>query len=200
VLEVVVVRTRGIVPLVVGALLLAALTACGGDVGDATTDTTAGTSTTTIEATTTTAGGSTTTTAGGQALAERPPIDEEGPSGSGCTPGDADVLPDGWWYGRLVVPPGEGLDFDLACYYVGAAAEAIAAERGDEVSNDYYVVDDNPAVRPLTIASGATASCVQLETTLEMVDCTPPDVDGEWALWIRVVDGEVDRMVEQYAP
>jgi hypothetical protein len=33
-----------------------------------------------------------------------------------------------------------------------------------------------------------------------MVDCTPAEVTGDWAVWLRVQGGEVDRLVEQYAP
>lgn len=195
------VRRTALVLVTAAAVL--AVTACGDDDTAATT-TTAESSTTTAGETTTTAGettttaAETTTTAGGE-LGDEPPFHDDGPSGSGCEPG-RDELPDGWWYGDLIVPPGVGLSFDLACYYVGPAAEAAAAERGDEVTNDYYVVNDNATERTITIADGATASCVEMGTAVEMVDCTPPDVAGDWNVWIRVVGGEVDRMVEQYAP
>ena len=190
---------RHMAVLLLGPMLAFGLAACGDD-DDTTTTTTAGGSTTQPDdtASTTTASDETTTTSG-EALGEEPPIHDDGPSGSGCEPGDGD-LPDGWWYGDLIIPPGEGLSFDLACYYVGAAAEAEAASRGDEVNNDYYVVNDNPTERSITIAAGATASCVDLGAQALMVDCTPPDVAGDWNVWIRVVGGQVTRMVEQYAP
>jgi hypothetical protein len=168
-------------------VLLVAVAGCGGDDEPLTTSTT------------TTAGATTTTAAAGDALGEEPPFHDDGPSGSGCTPG-SDELPDGWWYGQLIRADGQNTLFDLACYYTGPAAEAEAARRGEEVDNDHYVVDDNPADRAVTIAEDATASCVELGAGLQMADCTPDDVAGDWNVWIRVVDGEVDRLVEQYAP
>jgi hypothetical protein len=120
-------------------------------------------------------------------------------SGSGCRPG-GDALPDGWWYGYLDGPVGTDLTFDLACYYIGAAAEAEAASRGDEVNDDYYVVNDNPLLRTVPVADETTASCVDLASDLEEVACTPADVAGPWAVWLRVQDGEVNRIWEQYAP
>jgi hypothetical protein len=189
---------RAHVATAMGALLLVvAVAACGDDDGEVGSTTTVAADTTTT--TTTAAEGSTTTTVTGTDLGDEPAFHDDGPSGSGCTAG-TDELPDGWWYGDLIVPPGEGLAFDLACYYVGPAAEAEAASRGEEVNNDYYVVDDNPVDRSITIAAGATASCVDLSGSLMMVDCTPPDVAGDWNVWIRVVGGQVDRIVEQYAP
>jgi hypothetical protein len=179
---------------VLGLLLTAA---CGDDEDGAdTTTSTTGSTTVPPEATTTTTEGTTTTVV---VLAEDPPLDEDGPSGSGCAPGSGD-LPDGWWYGRVDGPVGDDISFDLACYYVGAAAEAEAASRGDEVNNDYYVVNDSPQVRTLPVADAATASCVALGAGLEMVDCSAGDVVGDWAVWLRVQGGEVDRLVEQYAP
>lgn len=106
---------------------------------------------------------------------------------------------DGWWYGTVATST-DAMDFDLACYHTGASAEAEAASRGDEVTNDYYVVDDNPSRRDLPASGEATASCVELGDELQMVDGDPADVTGEWAVWIRVVGGVVDRIVEQCAP
>jgi hypothetical protein len=184
---------------VVAVALTLATAACGDDDESATTSTTEAPTTTADDTTSTTAAEGTTTTAAESELGDQPTFRDDGPSGSGCEPGE-DELPDGWWYGDLIVPPGVGLSFDLACYYTGAAAEAEAASRGDEVTNDYYVVDDNDLERMLAIAEGATASCVDPAAQIQLVDCTPPDVAGDWNVWVRVVDGAVDRMIEQYAP
>ena len=165
----------------------------GDEVAEATTTTAPADTTTTIPPADTT-----TTTA--EALGDEPPFHDDGASGNGCTPGDGAGLPDGWWYGSVVGAPDAEVDFDLACYYVGAAAEEIASERGDEVNNDYYVVNDNETVRTLSVDPDASATCVDLTGSLSMVDCPPSDVDGEWAVWLRVQDGAVDRIVEQYAP
>lgn len=195
--------------------LLAVLVATGwlggcGDDGDAT-------GTTTTAEVATTAGDTTSTpptevpgttaapTTAPVDLGDAPPFHDDRASGSGCTPGTG-PLPDGWWY---TTPPltfdavAGAYTFDLACYYVGAAAEAEAARRGDEVNNDYYVVNDNPTLRTLPLAAGATASCVELGAGVLEVECAPADIPDPvtpWAVWLRVVDGEIDRLVEQYAP
>lgn len=172
----------------------------GGEASNTTgsSDTTSSTGTT--DANPSTAASTTTTTSSDGTLAEEPPYHDDSASGSGCTPGPG-ALPDGWWYGSLDGPITDEVTFDLACYYVGAVAEAEAASRGDEVNNDYYVVNDNPARRSISVADDATASCVELGAGVEQVDCTPAEVDGEmWSVWLRVQDGEVDRIVEQYAP
>lgn len=96
--------------------------------------------------------------------------------------------------------PAPDLTFDLACYFVGAAAEAEAASRGDEVDNDYYVVNDSAQLRSAPVADHATATCVVLGAGVDQVDCMTAEVAGDWAVWLRVQSGEVDRIVEQYAP
>jgi hypothetical protein len=188
--------------LVVVLLAAAVLAGCGDDGDDVSSSTT-----TTVEATTTTSAVEVTTTTPATTpadLGELPAFHDDRASGSGCTPGDGD-LPDGWWYAASVTadPAAGTYAFDLACYYVGAAAESEAASRGDEVNNDYYVVNDNPTLRTLPLAAGATARCVELGAGVVDVDCSPsdiPDPETPWAVWLRVVDGEIDRLVEQYAP
>lgn len=175
---------------VVIGLLVVVGPACGDD-DDSSTESTTTTPSDPVDASTTTIA---------DPLGDEPPFLEDAPSGSGCSPGDGADLPDGWWYGVIADPPGASVDFDLACYYVGAAAEEIAAERGDEVNNDYYVVNDDDAVRTLSVGADATAVCVELAGELSSVDCGPSEVDGEWAAWLRVQSGVVDRIVEQYAP
>lgn len=201
-----------VVPAVAIALAAGGFVGCGddddsGSAGEVFETTTEAETTSTTEATTTTSGpngktgdGTTTTIETGAFLPEGPPFQTDGPSGSGCAPGPG-ALPDGWWYGMLEGPVTDEVTFDLACYYVGDAAEAEAASRGDEVNNDYYVVNENPALRTMPVADDATASCVEMGTGVEQVECAPAEVDGEmWAVWLRVQDGEVDRIVEQYAP
>jgi len=188
--------TRQMVTRALLALGVAALVAAGcGDDDDDSSDTT----TSSVDDTTTTSEDAGTTTTSGADLPDAPPLREDAVSGSGCTPGDGD-LPDGWWYGTFEGDVGSDISFDLACYYSGAAAESEAASRDDEVNNDYYVVNENAKVRVVPIASGATASCVAPDVSSGTVDCEPADVDPMWAVWLRVVDGEVDRIVEQYAP
>ena len=61
-------------------------------------------------------------------------------------------------------------------------------------------MNDNPAVDSVPVAPGATATCLSLGSGVTSEDCAPGDVAGDWAVWIRVQGGFVDRIVEQYAP
>jgi hypothetical protein len=208
-------ETRPTARLVVAAaVVLAALgTGCGGGetdekaqpAGEATTTTTVAT-TTSPPGSSTTAVPTASTTQPTVVLGDSPPFSADGPSGAGCAPGPGG-LPDGWWYGVSVgfnPGPDPAFTLDLACYFVGEAAYAEGERRGEEVTNDYLVVNENPTLRTVPVAAGATAICVDLGSAgLSEVACSPsdiPDPETPWAVWFRVVDGEVDRLVEQYAP
>lgn len=186
-----------------GVLLAAVAAGCGDDGGGSGDDAAPPTSTTVATTTTEV----TTTTAAPADLGDAPAFGTSGPSGSGCTPGEGE-LPDGWWYGASVAfDPAEGpagaFTFDLACYFSGDAAYAEGERLGVEVNNDYLVTNDNPTLRTVPLAAGATATCVELGAGVLDVACDPadiPDPETPWAVWFRVVGGEVDRLVEQYAP
>jgi hypothetical protein len=165
-------------------------------------ETTGDTTTTSVDQTTTTGESTTTdgtTTITTVPLAAEPPLRTDAVSGSGCTPGSG-ALPEGWWFGTVDPPVDRTMAFDLACYYLGDAAEEVAASRDDEVNNDYYVVNDSTVVRSVPVALGTTASCVSLGSGVSSEDCAPGDVAGDWSVWIRVHGGAIDRIVEQYAP
>src|SRR5687768_8449058 len=103
-------RVRRTAVLLLGSVVALGLVACSDDDDDG--DDTA--TTTTVDGTTTTPSGETTTTvASPEALGDEPPTHDDGPDGSGCSPGEGE-LPDGWWYGTIAASPGEALTFDLA--------------------------------------------------------------------------------------
>jgi hypothetical protein len=196
-------RVRRTAVLMLGPLLAFGLTACGDDDDTTTTTTTTnnGSPTTTDDTTTTTAGETTTTAASGEALGDEPEFHEDGPSGSGCEPGDDTGLPNGWWYGTIDGEVTDSVSFDLACYYTGEAADEVAASRDDEAPSGVYVVNDNPTLRSIPLADDVQTRCVTLEPEVANVDCAPGDLMTDiWDVWIRVVDGEVDRIFEQFHP
>lgn len=103
--------------------------------------------------------------------------------------------------------------FDLAYFYRGDRAAQEAAERGDELVNDYYIVNDNPMLRTLPLAEAVTVSyipesacCEQqrgnIDAWLESVlETNPTDYPGKhvpW--WITVRGGEITRIRQQYLP
>lgn len=127
-----------------------------------------------------------------------PTFHTTGPSGSGCSPGGGD-LPDGWWFGERTTPIGGDVGFDLACYYVDAAADAEAAARDDVALGGFYIVNDNPTIRTVPVSPAATAQCLSTDGVLG--DCDVAQVnEGFRSIWIRVVHGAVVRVVEQLLP
>jgi hypothetical protein len=198
---------------VTAAVLLAG--ACGND-DDQTAGDNAGKAafgTTTTEPTTTTSTTTTTTepptTAGGSTDLSAGPDYEtvDGPSGAGCTPGDRTTLPDGWWAGEVAAVEGTGLDLDLVCFFAGDAGAAAAAEDGAELTNDYYVRNNNARTFRVEFASGTTpATCVG--TNAQPYDCEVSDVLSQYAspgasfplVWVHISGGIGDYAFVQYTP
>ena len=137
-----------------------------------------------------------------------------GALGSGCAPG-AGPLPDGAWYGYAVAWDSTGIEFDLACFYVGAAAAAQASARNDESPpNDFYLVNDDTTTRRVNVAADtvtyrltSSEGPVGLEPTSYsglVTNPGPPGIapcPGEWcAMWVFINDGRVTEAMQQYIP
>jgi len=103
--------------------------------------------------------------------------------------------------------------FDLAYFYRGDRAAQEAAERGDEIVNDYYIVNDNPMLRTLPVAEAVTVSYIPESTSCQqqrgnidawlesVLETNPTDYPGThvpW--WITVRGGEIMRIRQQYLP
>jgi hypothetical protein len=181
-----------------GALLLAAALAVGCSSSPPTQTSNAPTTPATAPpATSATTGAPSATTSGAGDLGEAPVLDTGAAAGSGCSPG-GDTLPDGWWFGTVPEEVGDSLALDLECFFVGAAAQAAAAEDGEEVANDVYLRNDSDTIRTTPLAAGVVAQCLPAEGTPDLRACPPSEVSGP--VWIRVVGGEVDRILEQFFP
>jgi hypothetical protein len=204
----------------VAALLLAA---CGGDddaTGDGSGDNAgkaAGGTTSTTTSTSTTVASTTSTTAGD--LAEGPEyVTTEGPSGAGCTPGERSTLPDGWWAGEVTAVDGSAMDLDLVCFFAGDAAIAAATEDGAEVTNDYYVRNNNARTFSVEFPPGVAATCASVSA--DPFPCTAADVltlyrttspggtgtiDGTDVatfplVWVHITATTPDHLFMQYTP
>lgn len=95
-------------------------------------------------------------------------------------------------------------EFDLAYFLTGAEAEQAAAERGDEVNNDYYIVNDNPKLRTL-IARGDTevlvlASQGSPDQVASNVADFAVDRHENAGFWVTIDAGIVTKIEEQYQP
>ena len=135
------------------------------------------------------------------------------PSGS-----ESPILQDGhhFVYVKAVLRPPDGhrrVRFDLAYFYTGAKAEAAAADHGDEVTDGYYIVNDNPRLRTLNLADDVEveyipeSNCCELQpgnidAWVEAVLATnPTDYAGTnvpW--WFTVEGGKITRIEQQYLP
>ncbi len=133
----------------------------------------------------------------------------DGAGGSGCAPG-AGPLPDGVWFGYVSAKGGSSVDFDLACLYTGDVAIARGAEDGVDVDIDYYIRNNNPALRTVPVATAATVYEIEAPTidflTVAFADW-PVDPTGytpcpsDWCgVWLFVNGGEVTEILEQYFP
>jgi len=133
----------------------------------------------------------------------------EGPSGSGCTPGDASTLPEGEWFGFVEATSANSLEFDLACWFSGDAAVEAAAEDGVESPppNDYYIRNDNPQVRSLSVSSEARViwypdgdPTSETESSFEEWAGAVTGRGFLFGVWVDVIDGEVQQIREQWVP
>jgi hypothetical protein len=103
--------------------------------------------------------------------------------------------------------------FDLAYFFRGERAEREAAERGDEVVSDYYIVNDNARLRTLRVADDVeveyipVTQCCELqpgdidawvEAVLEASPTDYPGTNAPW--WLTVEGGEITRIEQQYLP
>lgn len=174
------------------ALVLAA--GCGDD-GNGDGEDAATTTTTTTTASTST----TSTTVAAEPTDELPDSDESGLS----------ELEDGRYFGfwdSLVIGDESAVgELDLAFFLTGAEAEAAAAERGDFVENDSYIVNDNPRLRTI-IAKGDTEVLV-LAGEGGSPDLEPSNV-ADFAVdrhersgfWVTIEGGIATKIEEQFVP
>lgn len=163
------------------------------------TTSTASTSTTAPTTTSTTAAPTTTTG----------PTSGARPEGSGCTPGTPDTLPDGRWFVSVDEARPAEVRVDLACWFSGEQAALAATEDGEESPppNDYYVRNENPALRTLPVAPGATVRWYP-ELGDPNSPVTTPYADwsaaraggGIFGVWITTVGGAVTAAEEQWVP
>lgn len=183
-----------------GAFALALVVACTGT-GDAGDTTTSAVTTTPSTVTTTVSPGTSTTILATTTTTQRPTTTvPEGPSGSGCTQGDATFLPEGEWFGHVVSASGTAIEFDLACWFTGEAAAIAAAEDGEESPppNDYYVRNDDPLVRSLPVSPDVEVTWYPTgDPTSEVTVAFSEWIDGvttrglSFGVWLEVIDGEV---------
>jgi hypothetical protein len=107
------------------------------------------------------------------------------------------------------------LSYDLAYFYTGDRAAQVAEQRGDPPpESGYYIVNDNPRLRTLPIASDATVRYIPETACCDLVpgdlhawalsvndaaQTDYPDPDITW-WWITVFSGEVTAIEQQYLP
>lgn len=149
--------------------------------------------------------------ASGEEPSVEPPTDDLAvPEGSGCTPGEG-PLPDGLWYGEVVGADPAGIEFDLACFFLGEEADKAALEDGQAmvpVPNGYYVRNDDPTLRTADVPG--TTQVLHYPTgdpaagqVLDFAGWARLVESGEVLLtgaWLTVDAGAVVGIEEQWTP
>lgn len=129
-------------------------------------------------------------------------------SGSGCTPGPG-PLPDGTWFGYVSDPTATEVEFDLACWFSGAAAIEATLEDGEESPppNDYYIRNASTDTRSVPVSPDVTVRWLPPEDIVNLTDISydewldvGPERSWQPAVWLAIEDGEVVSIEEQYQP
>lgn len=129
----------------------------------------------------------------------------DGAQGSGCSPGSA-TLPDGVWFGLAHSWSTTNISLDLACWYSGATAESVAAAHGDEVNNDYYLLNDVATLRSVPVGGDVPAKKAGWEDgvfTLSAVMANPGGslpTNHPYPVWIYINSGVASAVAVQFIP
>jgi hypothetical protein len=151
-----------------------------------------------------------TTSTSPPATSSPPSAPGDGASGSGCSPGDANSLPEGEWFGFVLATSATVIEFDLACWFTGQAAIDASAEDGEESPppNDYYVRNESTLTRSLPVSpevpvvwypdggDPTAETVVDFEAWAEVV----VGRGFMFGVWLDVIDGEVHEIREQWVP
>lgn len=141
------------------------------------------------------------------------PLGNDGATGSGCSPGTPETLPDGVWFGFVADLTATTADFDLACLYLGEEAYARGA---DPEGADIWLENVSPALRTLPVANDARfflhANPVHVVEPVDRVGFGTGEVSAFWAhvdqrptgelwsefvgVWVLVEDGELVEILE----
>jgi hypothetical protein len=109
---------------------------------------------------------------------------------------------------KSVDVPKRRITFDLIVFLTGAEAKTEFQKRhpGEEgPMNDYFIVNDNPRLRTLPFATGATIKVVGADTVggaaNEEIDVPGLNKYAGFGLfWITVASGKITLMEEQFVP
>ncbi len=129
----------------------------------------------------------------------------DGAQGSGCSPGST-TLSDGVWFGLAHSWSTASISLDLACWYSGTTAELVAAARGDEVNNDYYLVNDVTTLRPVPVGGDVPSKKAGWEDGVFPLSAVMADPGGTlptnhpYPVWIYISGGVATAVVVQFIP
>jgi hypothetical protein len=152
-------------------------------------------------------------TASPSASAEPTASDLGSPSAS-ATPSSEPVLVDGrhFVFARSARAAPASLRFDLAEFLTDEAAQDAAEEHGDDATDGYYIVNDNPRLRTLPVAGDVRVRYIPVSACCDLVPGTwdqfaeavnaaaPTDLDASAPWWITVRDEQIVRIEQQYLP
>jgi hypothetical protein len=119
------------------------------------------------------------------------------------------------WFGYANSWTTTTINFDMACWWTGDEAIAQAAADGYELDSEpFWITNDNPLVRVVTIASDAfglkadiyslSETSTWVESTIAQIIADPfgtaPVEPAPYRVWIAVNGGVVTSLAVQYVP
>ena len=136
-----------------------------------------------------------------------------GTSQASDSPATSTELQDGPQFGliksvELQSSPGT-IVFDPADQLTGEEADRAAAAHGDEVpvANDSYKVNDDPTVHTLALSPDVEIRLINWDQCCDTVTADPEGFkasfrgsDNYWGFWVKLEDGVVVKIEEQYHP
>jgi hypothetical protein len=131
-----------------------------------------------------------------------------------ASPSPEPVLVDGrhFVFARSATDSPASLRFDLAEFLTDEAAQDAAEEHGDEATNGYYIVNDNPRLRTLPVTDDVRVRYIPVSACCDLVAGTwdqyveavngtaQSDLDASAPWWITVRDEQIVRIEQQYLP
>ncbi|MFV0634802.1 hypothetical protein [Demequina sp.] len=128
--------------------------------------------------------------------------DADGTLGAGCHAAEGEPLTDGDWYGIVTDYSVHGVTVDLACVYAqGTDQYAAFAQAESDDPSSYVVVNDVIEERSMRVSESTQ---IRLEhKNWEPVgphaaqrSLDPDEVGTHVGVWLRIVDGQVDEIVQ----
>jgi len=120
------------------------------------------------------------------------------------------VLADGRHFAELIaVDPGGRVTFDVMQWLSGEAAKRAWQEENpqdpDGPPNDYFIINDNPAVRTMTVSDDVRVELVDMNNVprgvaVPFAELSVAMAQNHTLFWLTITNGKIAAIEEQYTP